>query len=648
MPVVDIDTDELRRLTGHDEKDDDQLKEDLFGLGLEFEGETEDGDLQFEFAPDRLDRLSVEGVARSLRYHYGDDRGVDIPDTNDSDWTIQVDESVPEERPYVAGAVVRGVDLDEDALDSLIQLQEKLHATMGRKRAKGAIGIHDLTMLKAERIEQREIGEENDLEPPEDLTPVGDDTGPTDVSGPTITYRGIDPEGDEFVPLDAEKGMTPAEVLTDHPTGEEYADIVREYERYPAIYDELGLFSFPPVINGRRTEVTTESRELLVELTGTDQWTIDRMLAIICYALDARGVTLENVDVVYADDAAGEHAGDHLVRPELDTREKTVSHDRIETTLGIDLEMEEIVDLFERSGLDATANLGENAEYEVEIPPYRTDVLHPADLVDDVGRAYGFGDLEPEYPDIGTIGGRHERSRLERATRTALVGLGFEDLLNFHLSSPEENYWRMTEYLGKDVSSALSSEDLSPDEREFLNDEGLAFEEVLDEGQLRDVVSDQYGDVVGFGRPVRVTSAYSEDYTQLRTWALPSIMHVLENNTHRRYPQELAEVGFVAEQDDEENTNLAEHRTVAGAIARTDATYEDIKGKLQALVSEFDVDLETPATEHPSFIDGRAAEVDIDGESVGVIGEIHPRVLVERDLEVPVAAFEFRLDALAE
>jgi Phenylalanyl-tRNA synthetase beta subunit len=156
MPVVDIDTDELRRLTGHDEKDDDQLKADLFGLGLEFEGETEGGELQFEFAPDRLDRLSVEGVARSLRYQYGDDTGVYIPEVNDSDWTIQVEDSVPEERPYVTGAVVRGVDLDEAALDSLIQLQEKLHATMGRGRAKGAIGIHDLTMLKGERIEEKD------------------------------------------------------------------------------------------------------------------------------------------------------------------------------------------------------------------------------------------------------------------------------------------------------------------------------------------------------------------------------------------------------------------------------------------------------------------------------------------------------------
>ena len=256
MPVVDIDPDELRELTGHEEKGDEDLKSDLFGLGLEFEGETEDGLLQFEFGPDRLDRLSVEGVARSLRYQYGDDRGVRVPDTNDADYTFVVDEDVPDERPYVTGAIIRGVDLDEAGLDSLIQLQEKLHATMGRKRAKGAIGIHDLTMIKGEVLSE-------------------------DSGGNSITYTGIDPEGDTFVPLDSDREMTPAEVLEDHPTGETYADLIADYDRYPAIYDELGLFSFPPVINGRRTEVSTDSRELLVELTGTDQWTIDRMCNII-------------------------------------------------------------------------------------------------------------------------------------------------------------------------------------------------------------------------------------------------------------------------------------------------------------------------------------------------------------------------------
>jgi phenylalanyl-tRNA synthetase beta chain len=583
MPVVDVDPDELRQLTGHDEKSDDELKDDLFNLGLEYEGETEEGFMQLEFAPDRLDRLSVEGVARSLRYQYGDDRGLYVPNTNDADWTFHVDESVPDGRPYVTGAVVRDVNLTEDALDSLIQLQEKLHATMGRKRAKAAIGIHDLTMVKGQSYD--------------------DDEG-----GPSITYKGVDPEGDSFVPLEADDEMTLAEVLERHETGTKFADLLDGFEQYPAIYDQLGLFSFPPVINGRRTEVEPESRDLLIELTGTDQWTIDHICNIICYALSARGGTIEEVDIEYASaEMADDNYGANLVRPDFEVRTKTLSHDRIETVLGIDLDRSTVLDLFERAGLSASVDESADAEetiYEVEIPPNRVDVLHPMDLVDDLGRAYGFNELEPRYPDVGTVGGRHERTRLEDAARASLVGLGFEDLLNFHMISADANYDRLGIEPGTDV--------------------------------------------VGAGEPVEITGPYSEDYTQLRSWVLPSLLMVLENNTHRAYPQELAEIGLAAAVDETENTNVAEWRSIGAVVARHDATYEDAKARLAALCEDFDVDLETPATEHPTFIPGRVADVVIDGETVGVIGEIHPQVLVDHDLELPVAAFELRLDALSE
>jgi phenylalanyl-tRNA synthetase beta chain len=577
MPVVDVDPDELRELTGHDKSDDD-LRADLFDLGLEFEGWTDEEEMQLEFAPDRLDRLSVEGIARSLRYHYGDDRGVYVPSTNDAEWTIEVDSSVPDGRPYVTGAVVRGLDLDEDALQSLIQVQEKLHATMGRERAKGAIGVHDLVALKG--------------------APAGGEK--------TIRYVGVEPEGDRFVPLDSDAEMTPADVLSDHPIGDTYGPLVEAFDRYPAIYDSIGLFSLPPVINGRRTEVSTESRDLFIEMTGTDQWTIDHMLNIVCYALEARGARIERVDVAYDAEATGEYAGTTLDRPDLSVECKTVTHDRIESIVGIDLSSEEIVDCAERAGLDARHSEDGQA-YEVEIPPYRVDVLHPLDVIDDIGRAYGFNDLDPRYPDVSTVGGRHERSRLEDAARDALVGLGFEDLLNFHMINEAENFERM--------NLSRPSEDAP--------------------------------DVFGLAEPATIREPYSEAYTMLRTWALPSLLMVLERNTHRAYPQDLAEIGLAAGLDDSENTGVAEHRTVAAVLARTDASYEDARARLQALAGAFGKDLETPRTEHPSFIPGRAAEVVLDGESVGVIGEIHPEVLVEHDLELPVAAFEFRLDALA-
>jgi phenylalanyl-tRNA synthetase beta chain len=584
MPVVDVDADELRELTGYHDKSDDQLREDLFGLGLEFEEWTEDDEMQLEFAPDRLDRLSVEGIARSLRYHYGDDRGVDIPSTNDAEWTLHV-EDAPEERPYITGAIVRGLDLDESGLESLIQVQEKLHATMGRQRAKGAIGVHDLTMLKGEAGDGREK---------------------------SIRYTAVDPDEERFVPLESDEEMTPREVAESHHIGKDYGDLVAGMDEYPAIYDEIGLFSFPPVVNGRRTEVTEDSRDLLIEMTGTDQWTVDRMCAIVCYALAARGGQVERVTVEYAEDAPGEHAGRTLDRPDFEVKTKAVSHERIESIVGVEFDERQVIDCAERAGLDATTTETSDGDlaYEVDIPPYRVDVLHPLDVIDDIGRAYGFNDLEPRYPDVSTVGGRHETSRLEDATRDALVGLGFEDLLNFHMINEAENYDRM----------GLCAPDDSGD--------------------------DPVEDIVGGGRPVTIREPYSEAYTMLRTWALPSLLMVLERNTHRAYPQHLSEIGLSARLDETENTGVAEHRTVAGVLADPEATYEDARARLQALSTAFGVDLETPPTEHPTFIDGRTAAVVLDGETAGVVGEIHPEVLVEHDVELPVAAFEFRLDAL--
>ena len=556
MAVVEVELDELNRLVRRDMSREEVIDE-LFGLGVEFEGEGEDG-LQFEVVPDRPDRLSVEGLARSLRYQFGDDRGVRVPNIGESDYEIRVEGDV-EARPYIVGAVIRNVDLSGGVLDSLIQLQEKLHATLGRRRNKGAIGVHDLTMLKGEEI----------------------------------VYRDVEPDGDTFVPLeigDAQaREMTPGEVMEDHPVGKEYARILEDEERVPAIYDDIGLFSFPPVINGKRTEVREDSRDLLVEMTGTDEWTIDKMLNILVYALSERGATVEEVEIEYEDR--------RTLKPNLKIESKTVTHERTESILGVELDTDEVLDLLERSGMDAEAyGTDGGTEYEVDVPPYRTDVMHPLDVVDDIGRAYGFNEMEPRYPDVSTVGGLTDSTRLENAVRKQLVGLGFQDLLNFVLT----------------------------DEASCYTDVGL------------DVPDDT----------VHVANPYSEDYSVVRGWLVPSLVSVLANNTHREYPQNLAEVGFCARQDDDENTGVREETHVAAVVCGTEAGYEAAKSRLVSLVEDFDASVETPPTEHASFIDGRAADVVVEGEDVGVIGELHPEILAEREILQPAAAFEFDIDAL--
>jgi len=213
--------------------------------------------------------------------------------------------------------------------------------------------------------------------------------------------------------------------------------------------------------------------------------------------------------------------------------------------LGVELDADDVVDLLERSGMDAEAYEtdagGDGYKYEVDVPPYRTDIMHPLDVVDDIGRAYGFDEMEPRYPDVSTVGGLTDSTRLENAVRKQLVGLGFQDLLNFVLTSPEDCY----EEMRLDVS------------------DGTFFPE---------------------GDAVHVENPYSEDYSLVRSWLLPSLVSVLANNTHREYPQNLAEVGFCARQDGDENIGVREETHVAAVVCGTDAGYEGAKSRLVSLV----------------------------------------------------------------
>ncbi len=559
MAIVEIDIGELKKLVGKD-LSKDQIIDDLFSLGVELENEK-DGILQLEVVPDRPDRLSVEGLGRSLRQYYGIERGVYIPETEDPEKKITVEDSVSNIRPYIVGAVVRGVDIS-GILDSLIQLQEKLHSTLGRKRKKGAIGLHDLSMLK----------------------------------GDNIIYRAIDPDSDSFVPLsvgDMEmEEMTPRSVLEDHPTGREYLHILENKDKVPAIYDDIGLFSFPPIINGTRTEVRDRTRDLLLELTGEDEDTLDTMLNILIYALDSRGGTIEKIEI--------EYKNKKKVKPNLSTTTKQITKDKIESILGINFQKSEITDLLERSGLSPRK---ENNHFQVDIPPYRSDIMHTVDIVDDIGRTYGFDNLDPSIPDASTVGELTENTRLENAVREALVGLGFQDLLNFVLTNSEEEKEKMLVDKIEQIPGA--------------------------EGKL-----------------VHIENPYSNEYSIMRGWLTPSLLFVLSNNTHREYPQNISEIGMCFSKNPSYTTGIEEKKHIAALVCSSNATYEKAKSKLSLLVKGFGCSLKTPRTTHPSFIEGRVAKIRINKENCGIIGEVSPEVLENKNIEMPVAGFEFELNTL--
>jgi phenylalanyl-tRNA synthetase beta chain len=157
MPVINFNFNDLVGLMGKDLPSSVVLERiPMIGADLhEFDAAT--GETSIEFFPNRPDLYSVEGVARALRAF------MDLDPTKDSGIILRVEDSVNEVRPYVVAAVIKNVVMTDQIIRSLMELQEKLHLTVGRKRVKVAIGVHDLDKVtppfvyKGGRAEQRLI-----------------------------------------------------------------------------------------------------------------------------------------------------------------------------------------------------------------------------------------------------------------------------------------------------------------------------------------------------------------------------------------------------------------------------------------------------------------------------------------------------------
>ena len=186
MAVITLDYNDLVSLLGKDismEEIIDRLP--MIGSDIDsIDGDT----MNVEFFPDRPDLYSVEGVARALRGFLGLETGMASYDVGDSGMVLEVDPSVEGVRPYIVSAFIQNVRIDDTLIKSLMEIQEKLHLTMGRKRKKLAIGVHDFEKLK-----------------------------------PPFVYKAVKPDSIKFIPLGHFKEMDLNEILEKHEKGIEYA-----------------------------------------------------------------------------------------------------------------------------------------------------------------------------------------------------------------------------------------------------------------------------------------------------------------------------------------------------------------------------------------------------------------------------------------
>src|SRR5213596_1577767 len=310
--------------------------------------------MTFDIFPNRPDLYSVEGIARGLRGFLGLEAGLAVYPVKAASLDFIVDSSVSNVRPFAVGGIIRGLDLDDDLLRSIVDLQEKLHASVGRKRRKVAIGIHNL-----------------------------------DRVSPPFTYKAVRPREVRFTPLGLAQEMDLSEILAKHEKGREFAHLVESKPLFPIITDSAGkVLSFPPVINGILTQLTSDTRNLFLDVTGTDLEAVSGCLAILATALAERGGQIELVRTKYSDKT--------FATPDLSPRPHSLDLRRANERLGLSLTPSEAVEFLRRMRHDAHAD---GDRIAVSSPAYRLDLLHEVDLAEDLAIAWGYD----RYPRDGQV-----------------------------------------------------------------------------------------------------------------------------------------------------------------------------------------------------------------------------------------------------
>ncbi|MFC1572991.1 phenylalanine--tRNA ligase subunit beta [Candidatus Eisenbacteria bacterium] len=445
MPVVGIPTERLRSLLGT-EVSRDELITHLGHLGCDVEGYTEltrvgcarcetvyemteseeipplcdacGADLRedyrelpslevvrMELLAVRPDMFDPGGLARVLRGYLSVELGAPEYEVGPMAARLTIDPAVrrPESfRPHIACAVIENVQLDTDTLKILMKLQENLHWAIGRDRKHASIGVYDMDTVESE-----------------------------------LVYTVEDPETFRFAPLGAagtgdEHAVCLREILEEHPKGVAYAHLLKDHARYPMLKDKNGrVLSMPPIINSEDTKVTISSQKLFVDVTGLGRRVVDRTLNIMVSSLleNLPEAKLRGVEML------GPNDGEERITPDFSMQEMTVLPENAARTLGIEVSQESALELLRRMRHNAEPQGADRVV--VQVPAYRNDILHEIDLTEDLAIAYGYHRITPTLVPTFTVGTERREQVLADKMRTALCGLGFQEVMTLVLTSPE-------------------------------------------------------------------------------------------------------------------------------------------------------------------------------------------------------------------
>ena len=556
MPTIDIDYAEFEKLLGLELRGNVEKINDILAFvkgEVKLFDETE-GIMNVEIKDtNRPDTWNVEGLARALRGFLGLEKGLRKYSVGKQLAEVHVDPRLADIRPFIGCSTIENLRLSDKIVRGLMHMQEKLDQTYGRNRQKTSIGLYNLDLIKL-----------------------------------PLFYGVAKPDAVSFVPLGFAEKMSLKEILVRHPKGLEYGHIVSKHPVYPILLDaENKPLSFPPVINSNDLgKITEETRNVLVEVTGTVHETVLNTLKIVTLSLIDRGGKVYSAKIHYPRKV-------DVVTPSFETSSMDLDVEYANRLLGLKLTAKQVAELLLKAGY-GIEKLDKN-KVRVRIPCYRVDVMHQVDLVEDVAIAYDYNKIKPLWREMPTAGSVRPEQGLVDVARELMVGLGFQEVLTYTLTNPENLFARMN----------LKKEK-----------------------------------IVEISNPKVIT------LTCLRNWLLPSLLEFVSNNLHVECPQKLFELGKVTLLDEKSETRTRDEYRLAAVTYDANASFTGVKSTLDAFLMNLGLQWQIKETKHSSFIDGRVGTAIVNGINVGVLGEISPAVLEKWKLENPVAAFELDMEKI--
>ena len=500
---------------------------------------------------------------------------------------------------------MRGVHFDAKKYKSFIDLQEKLHQNICRKRTLVAIGTHDLDTLQ----------------------------------GP-FRYSALAPEEINFVPLTEDNGKSYSgkellDFYREDPSAKHlrpYTDIIYSSPVYPVIHDSRNtVLSLPPIINGKHSRIQMHTTNIFIECTGTDITkcnivldTVVTMFSEYCTA----PFTAEAVDVIYE----GTDRTD--VTPVLAHRSCDATVKEINGTIGIDISAERICDLCTRMQLGPAEYLPELDVVRVSVPPTRSDVLHAVDVIEDVAIAYGYNNIIQKVPATLTVGGALPINQVTDLLRAEIASAGYVEMLTHGLCSTAENFTHLRRPIGPAVSLANPANieyevvrtTLLPGALKTLaHNKSISHKDGVKLFEISDIVLPESNEVGARNarRLVAVHSAHRAGF-EIIHGLVDKILTSLQIR-----PDDTYATHSLTAQD------IADYKRVG----RDDAVYY------------------VRAAEDPVFFPGMGAEIvlvkpqeGVSGASkeqvIGILGVVHPEVLTNYEISYPCSIVELDLEAL--